>query len=752
MRTFVGHEDNLVSSMEKTTPSSLYFKVFGRYDVLEISKFTDLNETIRGNSDGRILSINTFPCFLWDKKQSEFWKKLDPAISPVVTLLKLQDRVFKDQGLKGLNQIAEHLSTFGTSKGYALIGMGYYEILLWMPEIDFDEIFEYANKLRNLKISDVFPDFNERHREKGLFADTTTIPLISYKNVIQQKAWIKLKGNVTPIVKIKTAPGQEDSIVRKWPVKWRQLLGSEDLAMAWDSPVPLSEFVSQIVNFRKEWVNNHAVLETATRLIGVEPYKVDGANSVTLPAATGPLPPLFERLRDIGETPNINPFVISEIINLISLINKNIGNMSLLSSDSDIIYSINYLNSLLVEYQSVAAGNDIPKAARLEDYLLDYANCVYAAIVQHFPSKDYSEFSSNTLPYAGSLSRIITAISVIPEQLFTIISKSDPPGRLTEEGSQPSADPDLKASLSEFQFQWQGFLFLNLSEGYKVIDQGEIIYTPYRDIFQVLNWITLSHEISHAYYCRLNFELLEREWLQEIIDAIDAKEAYREYAYNVSELCSELFAHWFDFTHFFNRDIDFYLWSIWRTWVKLPRIHQYNKHYWIRSIFIQICSKWETIQVEIQKVFIELDPDEGLEALLQIMMRELDEFAVFLNKYFPDEYLTIAPTDDEKLDIISVLVDYHDFIGKFENNYVNSKIIKSVNRNYRGMKDDIAAVNEGKPILRPIPNPFLFIRETLRSRFEKNNKTMLSAKTTVAIIYSLWETSRRFKRVIPNIK
>ncbi len=742
----------MVLSMGEIKPKPLHFKMFGRYDVLEISRFSDLNEAIRGNSDGRILSINTFPCFSWDEQQAELWNKLNTASSPVVSLLKLQDKVFKEQGIDGLKQVADYLSTFGPSKGYALIGMGYYEILLWLPGIKFDGIFEYTNKLRKLKIIDVLPSFDAKYGAKGLFADTTTIPLISYKNIIQKKAWTKLSGKVTPIVKIKTAPGQEDSILTQWPVEWRQLLGAEDLVFAWDKPVPLSEFVPDLINFRRKWLANHAVIDTSTRLVSNEPYKVDGTSSSILPAVTGPLPPLFEKLRDLGKTPNVNPFVISEIINIISLINTNIGNMSLLSSDSYIIYSINYLNSLLVEYQAVAAGHALPMAARLEDYLLDYANCVYAAILQHFPSKDFSEFSSNTLPYAGSLSRIITAISVLPEHLFTVVCKSDPPERLVYAGGQPDADPDLVFSLDEFKNQWQGFLFLNLSEGYKVVDQSEIIYTPYKDIFQVLNWITLSHEISHAYYCRLNFELLEREWLQDITDSIDVQEAHREYTYSVNELCSELFAHWFDFTHFFDRDVDFYLWSIWRTWVKLPRTHQYKKYYWIRSIFICLCSKWETIEVEIQKVFIELNREAGLDALVQIMMRELEAFACYVKSKFPIEYPTIEPTQDEKLEIVSVLINYPDFIVKFEENYINRKIIRNINRSYKDIKDDIASVNAGVPISQPIPNPFLFLREILRSRFESNDKSVLPDNTTVAIIYSLWETSRKFKRVIPDIK
>ncbi len=130
MRTLVGLEDELVRTLEAEIPSSMYYKVFGRYDVLQISRFNDLNEAIRGNSDGNILNINAFPCFCWNKEENEFWKKLESSVTPVVMLLKLQDPVFKKEGLNGLKEVAKFLATYGPSKGYALIGMGYYDIIV----------------------------------------------------------------------------------------------------------------------------------------------------------------------------------------------------------------------------------------------------------------------------------------------------------------------------------------------------------------------------------------------------------------------------------------------------------------------------------------------------------------------------------------------------------------------------------------------------------------------------------------------
>jgi len=747
MRTLVGQEGKLVKALEEESTTSLFFKVFGKYDVLEISRFTDLNEAIRGNSDGRILSINAVPCFCWNKKQNEFWTKLNRSLTPVVALLKLQDPVFRYEGLSGLKKVADYLETFGSSKGFTLIGMGYYELVLCLPEMNFDDIFNFTSNLRKLRINDVFEGINKNVGRKGLFADTTTVPVISYKNVIDPCDWGKLHGKkITPIVKIKTTPGKEDFVIKKWPVGWRQLLGTEDLVLSWDKEEDLDKFVPQLISFRDNWVKNYAVIDTSTRLIGHEAYKPSSTSIAMLPASDGPLPPIMEQLRDLGKSKNANPFVITELINIIGMINTNLGNRSQLSTYSDIVHSFKYLNSLLDEYEKVTSHNQIIQVALLEDYLLDYANCVYAAIGQHFPTKDYSEFSTNAIPYAGSLSRIVTAISIIPVQIFKVISKSPPPAKLVDKATKRKASDDLKKTIKDYASEWQGFLFLNLAEGYKVVDQSEIFYTPYKDIFKVLNWITLSHEIAHAYYYRVNFELIEDNWLNDIAGSLDTKDDYCLYHSNVAELCSEFFAHWFDYVHFFDRKTDFYFWSIWRTWVKLPRIHHYKNNYWIRTVFIKLCSKWKSIKPQIQDIFFELDPDEAFDALLNLILNEVDEVSAFLRLKFPDEFDSISIDSNDRETIAKIVLYYHDFIFKFEDEYINNEIIKAINRPYTTMKQDMTDIYSGIPVTKPVKNPFLLLRNILHIKFESNDKAPLSDNATIAFIYSLWETSRDLRR------
>jgi hypothetical protein len=63
---------------------------------------------------------------------------------------------------------------------------------------------------------------------------------------------------------------------------------------------------------------------------------------------------------------------------------------------------------------------------------------------------------------------------------------------------------------------------LDLEEGYG-IHEGEVISAPYNDIFQILNWMTLSHEVSHGYYLRLSLEKWEAYNVNELIPSLKLK-------------------------------------------------------------------------------------------------------------------------------------------------------------------------------------------------------------------------------------
>ena len=139
--------------------------------------------------------------------------------------------------------------------------------------------------------------------------------------------------------------------------------------------------------FRKNAGKSLSVFDTKTQLFHSRPTKPSTAGQIALPEMEKPPFWLFEKLKTMEQKIGVKPFIISEIINIVSLINTYIGKRALKFTYSDILYSIKYLNWLISEYEKAVIQKNLSNIARLEDYLLCYADSVRSAIIQHFPGE-----------------------------------------------------------------------------------------------------------------------------------------------------------------------------------------------------------------------------------------------------------------------------------------------------------------------------------------------------------------------------
>jgi hypothetical protein len=752
IRADVGFEEELTARLRAKWPSAVFFKTFGKYDILQVSELRDIHEAVRADTDNLILEINSFPCFCWYREPGEFLEKLRPSIAPTLTFLKLQEPIFQIKGLDGIEEVSQYL--YSRDNLFGLMGTGYHEILLFGFSSGFEAIFRYMNGLRKLRIRDVFPTFVKAHREKALFARTATIPLISYGQVIEGKKWTKLEGKVTPTLTIRCVPGHEDYLVKLWPADWKLMLGTEDLLCRWNRPVPLKKYVKALLEFRQNAKQKLSVFNTTTRLFHAETVVPDSNHAENPPPAETRKLFFKEELRSLerrrrkGNT----PFIVGEITNIASLINTHIGNTGLQSSYSDIIYSIRFLNGILKKYVMLGDEGDPSDLAVIEDDLLQYADCVRAAMAQHFPPEDYSEFSGIgiPLPFASSLSRIIRAISTLPEQFFQIISRSDPPRRLVEAAEAAGAEEDLIQSRRSYDLPWKGFLFLNLAEGYQCLGQSEIFYVPYKDIFNPLNWTTLTHEIAHAYYERIDFGVVENGYLQDLRNLVEqGNSRYVQYADTLEGTCQELFVHWFDYRHFFDADLEFCLWSIWRTWVDIPRVYQFKEDYWLRTLFLTYCHVWPEVKSTLDPIYTkqQLEDETSLQ-ILEVLNPYFDKATQFIYKHFLAGYPGIKLKDSEWEKVYDTIVIFLDLRRYFEAHYVNELIISGVSETYPDLDEHARSIFDGKVVKMPIPNPLLLLREILRKFYAREENAHLSDSALVALIYSFWEASRHLRRPI----
>lgn len=753
IRTGVGDEEQLVSQLKHHNKKSHHFKIFGKYDVLEITRLDELHHALRSHTDSRIRSINSFPFFCWHNKTNEFEKSLKAAVSPAITLLKIQDVVFQQIGLDAIQKVIMGLQKKHRSF-HVLVGMGFYEILIWIPNTDFTSIFDVARKLRDYKIRTFFPDFDLKYVDRPLFADTTTIPIISYANVINKRNWNKLAGKVRPLVKVKCSPGHEQIVAQKWEGHWCPSLGSEDLVCFWDKPIELSTFASQLFENRTDWGQTAFILDTSTKICGSTyvPPKSKFEPVIRQKADD----PLEGTLKKLLKKHNTNQFLIGEVINITSLINNHIGNnIEISKTYYDIMASLYFLVSLLEEYDKILTSKDIRYISEIEQELFAYVHCVHYAIHQHFPSTDYMEFadSNNGVPYSGSLSRIIRAISVLPEQLLGLISLNAPPLALTNAVNHlPSGDRKtvLEKCLEDFDIPWKGFAFLHLAEGYQLLNQGEIIIVPYKDMFAILNWHTMTHEISHAYYARIQFEDIEADWYADWTQKIRSTPDASSIANSLRNTTNELFAHWFDFRHFYAGELDFYIWSIWRTWLSVSKIYEHPIDYWHRTLFVRVASVYDIIAPKIADIRNSSKSiNEQNIDLSNLFNSELIYIESFLRTKFINKYKTIKLSNHDRKRVLRLMSITCDLVFILENNgYVAESLIKDLHLTDSTLDGLIDMVIKGDIPIMTISNPFYFIHKLSRHFYD--NDIMPSDPVTIAVIFSLWQASRSFTRT-PSI-
>ncbi len=756
IRCEAGTEEKLVTSLRKKHPSSFFGKVLGKHDIIEILTLNSLHDAIYVNSNPQILNISTFPCFSFKGHHKACRKSLKEAIAPSIVLIRLNEPIFQNFGVEGVFKTTKKLGQLlPRIHSYTLVTMGYYDIVVWLESNNFEDVFDYAEQLRKLSVEDIDLPREESQQKHRIIQDTISIPVISYDNVINPENWSKLQGEISPIVNIRCVPGHEKSIVNnidKQDNDCRALLGSDDIVCFWKEKIHLKDFTKLIYEFRKK-ASSDVLIDTVTKLYSINEFEDDaenlGGGTLSFPQPTK----ILERLDAISQYPDSNQFFIGELINIVSLVNTLIGNFTMGASSYEARFSMMYfLNALVRDYEQAVKDKIKPEIFKYEGWLLFYANALRNSIIQQFSSKGYSESSdANLYPtFAGSLVRIIKAISLIPEFIFQVICGSAPPQLLVD--AVDGEDGMLfKESFDQFDFPWVGFICLDLSHGYCLVSQGEVLVVPHKDIFQILNWITLSHEISHAYYYRIDFEKLEESFLSTDLPPIGDLEPTDRSKYIAlrKENVTELFAHWFDYKHFFNEDFYFYIWSIWRTYLEIPRVYSNKFDYWIRSLFIWYCHNWKQNKTDIDKLNSlqnNLDREKGY---LRILRKGINETAEFIEKKFPSDYRHVRITTDDKMDIAVATSRYIDFRDKFEA-YTNHDIVQKINNRqaYPSLRKHVNQfVLKGKIVINDrIQNPFLLLREILYLVFRGEIDEKIEKQVVIALTLSLWEESRFYSR------
>lgn len=743
IRTIVGEEESLVADLSAKQMNATYFKILGSYDLLEVRLLDSLDSAIKSTNKYGVLYTNSFPGLAFKGDRKKFIEAQNDDVSPSLILLKLNPYAHRG-GIRGILRAAAFLRKI-SGDFIVLIGTGYYELYLWNSSKTIDNLYASLNKLRSLSMYDINKRTPEKFKCCSLLIDTITIPTISYRNVIESCQWSKLDGDITPLLMIKNTPGFENEIAKSLPAPCCQYIGSEDLLCIWKEPIKFRDYVEFIVNFRKT-ARPTIIRDTTTKIYNPENYDKGEVRIVAEPIDIRDNF-LIEKIDSMYGL-NVNHFVLGELTNLVSITNQYFRNGAFTKTDSDLMkVLISYLSSLIKEYGKAARKKDHTNLYMFESMILEYIDCFKMALSQRFANKSYFEHGEiDFQPTFGSaLSRFIKAISLIPAQLFKSISETSPPNRLVE-CFEKTRDAQLGVTIKSYKLPWKGFLFFDLNSGYCMINSFEIISVPYKDIFKYLNWITISHEVSHAYFTRIEFlevekKLIEQQWkdYKKHIPTSD-KDVYDD---NIILGISELFAHWFDFRHFFNGNFWLYIWSIWRTYIETPRVYVYKYEYWQRSLFVFLCSDFDFVNCTIESI-IKNDGDSVDESLVDLFCEYLDILRHKLNVQFGESIRNLELSEDEYTEIATGLVLFIHLMKCFERRYVNKNLINKIEKSYPKIQEHVEDILSGKIVSSKVQNPFLLLRRLLLERFSNAVDSKEESSKAMAYVFSCWKVTNNY--------
>ena len=715
-------EDISVVSDLNPPPHSLLYKAFGHFDLASVNKSDSLDDLtlfqeapslkhariIAGvpfsgqyTSPDILLFCEDAPCIGFVSLEIDKW-----LYSP---------ESGAGSGLQACNTLIEHINKNFTSESCELGfygGYGRSELLVLVKSEKINDIFDFLSFTRTIQLQHCFSPQNERESDLSLpvFTTTKTIPLISYKNIIKDKEGVhvrRIKGNVHASVNIECLAGYEQFIdeyfKNKKPYSLCNTLGQNDVTINTTSEIPIAQLAEDILSFRVDWKNKYTCpITTKTKIHW--PFNADKC-----------LEPQTYTIKNTEFTLTIPYNLTKKNRTLANNIRFYLHHLDVLLRDRSTQFSVGrlrdspeYIKQTLAEHDRASADNDNIQVYTIEGSLQELIDSIAQGIEQRLTGSFY-HYNSNPLlpvPLSDGIFSNSLAIESIIQFCFSEWGKNNNEKYMGE-------------------LSWIGFTIFSDSVGFK-LRLGEVIYLPMAATIRPFspegNWLTVTHEISHAIYNRLNIineykEAYEETRTKNFSNFIIEQTLGPDKDFD--DIIFELFAHWYDFYHFYDKDITFYLKSIWQSWLFLPIVHVNFNNYFLRSFV----------------VFVYRD----LEELIVIMKTGPTEFKAYVEQSW-NEHLTKIPIGDHQLTFISnqkkslleLFYKLNVLLILIFNNSKDDSFRESINDPYPTLDDHIGEVIKGNIILEKINNPFLLVKNIWKKTFEEDN-----AKINNSLIFSL---------------
>lgn len=715
-----GDEEAVVSSLQASGFKNC-FKAFGKYDmvIFEEGSGPDLrlpNSSCQGVTGTTALSLYSLEVTDYVSPCISEWVDDAPIIGYVALEL---DKAFYRHPLVGghayvtCERVISVLRGKCSEQGLEVAfygGLGRPELVAIVKSKDLAGVWAFSSMARTLTSPSVGGWEDEDQGGKfSVFSKTTTIPAISYQNIHFGEDSVtinNIEGECETSITIDCPPGFESRIAEYFPAadgyQTRGLLGANDVLVQTTKPVPTGQFVSTLFNFRRQWASSlHAPLASVTSVLSVQ-------NNLDSQTEGYDIEISLEELAPLTLVRSKAPRLANRLLAFIHKYNSIQNNRAHHLLTRNLRHYLIYLCEILYSYEAQFAPDHAGEVYIDESMIMEALELIELGLAQRL----HDGFDSPESPYSvllppgeGFFSSLIGI-----EHLVAFI--------MDTWGDTNPKYPRMKS--------WVGFPIFSDTNGF-ALSRGETIFVPYDAINDGTSpkgsWLTLTHEISHAIYLRLDvpnelapeFERLHRDSFPLQIKSREAG-IYTP----VDDQLNEFFTHWYDYYHFFNRDYERFLASVWRSWLCLSIVNTNFEEYILRSYMVFMLTQSDRLVEEYKR-------REGLIAVFlgqqwDVHLQQLSAMQLGITP----QQLSVAIAVKEQL--LGLALRYVPVVVRFLK-YKNEDFREAINKDYPELNKHVAMIESGEVVLSKIENPYFLTKEVIFKNSSYKNAFVTTALT-----------------------
>ena len=693
LRLTPGIETSASLHLKELLPDHYLFKFLGSYDLLslELSKglsTLDSNPRIDGVLEASSISVSPLP-LAQGETEGQFTEKYNAICGyPILAMVFIQLNPGNGYAVRldKQKEIVASADKYLNSKeiDFCMAGLlpyGKDDLCLLLGTTTFSSIFELVNYVRE--------------ECGGIVIDSTTFTTIAFHLVNDREALLKLDEHVSVEVLASCEPGGEKNIASHFsPEKFsfKNILGKDDIRITSKGLITAGEAIAAVLDSRSgEDAVDSALLSTTTyiesdiniSLCGGADYKSKFPSSPQRELQQRITSECLHKLDQLSKCISVDQYFVQKCQETVTKLSSSALIEASCHLTSDFIICLQHqLSQILDELISeIESGEGILTTEKTFQFLTtNFANALAQRTIN---LHDYRHGLPDLPKQFGQGAYLVSeAITKLIRQIYEIMERD-------------------KVGTGE----WEGFVFFSQFHGFKCFTSS-VFSLPSNSLSSIidpaLNWLTLSHEICHDIWAEQDVFNTPRAWVvggvnASFKDILDGKASDKgvaspdtKFSMVAEPMLGEWYAHWFDFRHFYSSDFEFFTWSIWSSWLRLPLVQNNICEYFHRSLAVYVAYK---LDAYLENNLSREDTIELTETLFDELLEILVEVKPegFENKHY-------SLIQEERAEISSWVGSNIGFILQFEESCIKPKFAERMEHDITSSLELLPKLAEGEAV------------------------------------------------------